>query len=342
MRFLPSLLLFLLMLAPHAHARQADGTLGLIQTPNNGIPALVLQGGNFEAVCGAEASLTLRRGESTLPLEVTWTPFGETRFRGEARVPQDAAPGEYVLEAVAGEQRDTMPRAVYVYETMPDYYVIAHVSDTHVGSGRHPRSSEEIVAEVFNAVNESEAHIALITGDLTDGGTPEQFQAYLRLMDTLKIPSFVCPGNHDRLDLNYENFFGPVAYTFRFGPDGYLSFDSKDYIVADSIGNHDEELQVLRREIKDSRWSIGFSHRYEASMGMRSQLTLFVDDPLHYLLFGHWHRENTAEQQHVPWGTTRMTVVPAAINGVLRFIDVTENRLLIREAQRVAETGRAR
>jgi hypothetical protein len=150
------------------------------------------------------------------------------------------------------------------------------------------------------------------------------------------MPTFVCPGNHDRLALNYENFFGPVAYTFTYGPDGYLSFDTKDFMIADSIGGQDADLQRMRREIKASRWSIGISHRYDPSMGMRAQLALFVDDPLDFLLFGHWHRENTEDQIRVPWNTTRISVVPAAINGEMRLIDVATGRLVFRDVQQAA------
>jgi hypothetical protein len=126
---------------------------------------------------------------------------------------------------------------------------------------------------------------------------------------------------------------------FWFGKDGFLSYDTKDYSSASELGPQDGLLEVYRRAIKPARWSVGLTHRYEPMQGIRSQLVLFVDDPLDFLLFGHWHRENTAEQRAVPWGTTPITVVPAAINGRYRLIDVTERGLRPRPFLEIPPAG---
>ena len=41
---------------------------------------------------------------------------------------------------------------------------------------------------------------------------------------------------------------------------------------------------------------------------VRAQIILFVDNPLDYLIFGHWHRENTKEE-------AVMMVEPAQLGG---------------------------
>lgn len=317
-----------------AHARQPDGTLGLIQTPNNGMPAVVAPGKAFPVYLKEPADLALE-GPASVPLSVTWRPE-RGGVTGMAEVPADAPEGTYALVSPG---RDRNLRSVYIRASFPEVYTVAHITDTHLGSGRHPRSAEEIVGEVFAAANASEAVLALVTGDLTDQGTPEQFQAFLAVLDTCTLPTFVTPGNHDRDGLNYEHFFGPLTSAFLFGPDGYLLFDTKDFIVADELTAQDGYLDTYRRLIKPARWSIGATHRYEASMGMRAQLTLFVDDPLDVLIFGHWHRENTEEEKAVPWGHTPIIVTPAAIDGRMRLIDVTVQGIRPRAFEQVAETG---
>ncbi|MBI2435869.1 MAG: metallophosphoesterase [Candidatus Hydrogenedentes bacterium] len=329
-----SMLLLWLGLAAVAAAREDDGRLGLLRTPNNGMPAIVQPGSTFVVETLEKAELSLLRDSARVPLGVTWKEAPGSRFRGEVSVPTHASAGAYALEAKTNGSTDTTARAVFIVDAFPDYYVLAHLSDTHIGSDRHAQASEVIVGQVISAVNASEASLALVTGDLADQGTPEQFQKFLEVLDTCRVPTFVCPGNHDREGQNYENYFGPVTYSFLYGRDGYLAFDTKDFVIADEVGTQDGELQVMRRAIKPQRWSMGFTHRYDASMGMRAQLTLFVDDPLDYLFFGHWHRENTAEEAIVPWGTTKVSVVPAAIDGAYRLIDVTESRVLFRPVQR--------
>ena len=74
----------------------------------------------------------------------------------------------------------------------------------------------------------------------------------------------------------------------------------------------------LRRQIRPARWSIGFTHRYDVNMNMRSQLTLFVDDPLDVLITGAATR---AEQSTVPWGLTERI---ATVGTGLHLIEVSE------------------
>ncbi len=54
---------------------------------------------------------------------------------------------------------------------------------------------------------------------------------------------------------------------------------------------------------------------------MRSQLLLFVDNPLDFLVGGHTHRDSRPGQK-VPWGTTPMVVTAAAKNGAVRLVHV--------------------
>ena len=322
--------IFILVAAP-AFARDTQGMLDVIRIPNNGIPVILQQGGAFEAVLIARGELSLRAGDHAYPLSAEWS--GETGGMQRARctLPTELPAGAYALEWKTPEKTDTNLRSVYVLETFPEYYVIAHLSDTHLGKERPgKRPSEDINMDLVQKINATEAAFVAITGDLTETGAPEQFQAFLRVIDTCALPTFVCPGNHDRQDLNYERYFGPTEYAFTYGKDGYLSYDTKDLITADELCPQDGRLEVLRRALKPCRWSIGLTHRYEPMQGMRSQLVLFVDNPLDYLLFGHWHHENSPDQPTVPWGTTKITVVPAAVNGAYRLIDVTAKGLLPR------------
>lgn len=326
-----ALLLLAALTALPATARNPDGTLGLLIQPNNGVPAM-LSGEviAFPVVARAEATLRIEGPGGSFPLEATWKPAAGGLFSALCTLPQGVPTGLYDLHATHPSGDDTSLRAVAVLGEVNEVYSFAHLSDTHIGSGRHKRSSTDIMVDVVKAINASGANFCAITGDVTDGGSPDQFREFIRIMDTIAMPTLVCTGNHDREGLNYEQFFGPLVYTFWYGRDGYLVFDTKDYYTAPDLGSQPGELEVARRALKPARWSIGLSHRYESFQGMRSQLVLFVDDPLDYLLFGHWHRENTAEQRTVPWGRTRISVVPAGINGSFRMVDVTAQGLIFR------------
>ncbi len=323
--------LLLLTAAAGIEARENDGTLGLIQTPNNGVPAIVFAGKTFDAVLTARAELKLAAADKEYPVTAEFAPLPGGRYRATCSLPPDAPAGTYSLLATADGKSDRNDRAVFVRAESPEYYVIGHLSDTHVG-----REGLDAAARgVLDALNQSEAAFVIVTGDLTDHGEPEQYRAFLGILDTCKLPTFVCPGNHDRKADNYEQFFGPLTYMFTFGPDGYLAFDTMDYAIADDLGPQNGLLEIYRRALKPCRWSVGLTHRYDPAMGMRSQLILFIDNPLDFLLFGHWHRENTQEEKTVPWGGTRISVVPAALDGQFRLLDMTARGLLPRPVQKI-------
>jgi predicted phosphodiesterase len=305
-----------------AVARDAAGLLSVIITPNEGVPAIATPGPGFDAVLTAQGELALRQGESQIALPAEWQALPGARHRARCTVPVGTAPGPYGLAVTGPGISDAIVRAVWVVESFPETYGIAHLSDTHIGSDRHERPSTDIFRDMIAHVNATEASFVAITGDLTEGGEPQQFQQFLEILNQCTKPTFVCPGNHDRQASHYEQAMGPLTYWFSFGEDAYLVYDTQDFRVADEWGHQDALLQEYRDAMMPARWRIGLTHRYEVDQGMRSQLILFADQRLDYLFYGHWHRENTSNTEAIPWPGVRATVTPAAINGALRMIRI--------------------
>ena len=306
----------------HATARDAAGLLSVIITPNEGVPAIVTTGQTFDAVLTAQGDLALQQGETRVPLTVEWQALPGNRRRARCSVPADTAPGAYAISVQSGGVADTLVRAVWVVESFPEVYAIAHLSDTHIGSDRHPRPSTDILHDMIQHVNAGPAAFVAITGDLTEGGEPEQFQQLLAILNECTKPTFVCSGNHDRQASNYEAAMGPLTYWFTFGVDAFLVFDTQDYRVADELGHQDALLERYRQAMMPSRWRIGLTHRFELDQGMRSQLILFADHRLDHLFYGHWHHENKSNAEAMPWPDVPATVTPAAINGAVRMVKI--------------------
>ncbi|MCP1314550.1 metallophosphoesterase [Halomonas sp. 707D7] len=85
--------------------------------------------------------------------------------------------------------------------------LIAHLSDFHLfteraetGEGRADiaRVLEAVVADILALDPRPDA--VVISGDLADGGTPQDYQALARLLAPLPMPVLAVPGNHDRRD----------------------------------------------------------------------------------------------------------------------------------------------
>ena len=70
---------------------------------------------------------------------------------------------------------------------------IAHFSDLHFGRIAHSGIVEALVREV----NEDTVDLAILSGDLTQRARPQEFEAAREMLDALRPPTLVVPGNHD-------------------------------------------------------------------------------------------------------------------------------------------------
>ena len=71
---------------------------------------------------------------------------------------------------------------------------IALLADLHVSPGN--RNSQKL-KEVVEEINASQAQIVIVAGDLTNEGSDEELKCVKGILDGLKKPQFVVPGNHE-------------------------------------------------------------------------------------------------------------------------------------------------
>lgn len=113
-----------------------------------------------------------------------------------------------------------------------DAFSFVQITDIHM-SVDGGRSSDfelrEDLQTVYEDVGDDAAFIA-VTGDLTNRGTEEEFDAFLRGIDGCKLPLHLCIGNHDDNDVDvagdhYQNAIGPTYYSFDYGPVHFVVYD---------------------------------------------------------------------------------------------------------------------
>src|SRR5215472_13700596 len=90
------------------------------------------------------------------------------------------------------------------------------------------------LARAVASVNElvPQPDITVLTGDLVDNGTPDEYSHLRELLTALAMPVFVIPGNHDARGLMREAF----------GRDGYLPAEGELYYA---IEDHPLRLVAL-------------------------------------------------------------------------------------------------
>ena len=90
--------------------------------------------------------------------------------------------------------------------------IIAQLTDPHVKRGRRMAYRRVDTASMFEAAVDHvnrltpRADAAIVTGDLTDTGTLEEYGEVRPILERLECPHFVIPGNHDNARTMREAF----------------------------------------------------------------------------------------------------------------------------------------
>jgi 3',5'-cyclic AMP phosphodiesterase CpdA len=80
----------------------------------------------------------------------------------------------------------------------PHYPVrIALLSDVHLNRGTNQVLFREHLGRAMEAVNAAGVDLVLIAGDLTEDGTPEEYDEFRRCIQGFHVPAWSVPGNHD-------------------------------------------------------------------------------------------------------------------------------------------------
>jgi 3',5'-cyclic AMP phosphodiesterase CpdA len=118
---------------------------------------------------------------------------------------------------------------------------IAQITDLHITTDRcsaYAQLNSERLSAVLAAIEALEPRPAAIfaSGDLTDGGRPEEYAALAELIATTKLPVYLGVGNHDRRKSFVSTFNAPVFATDDFGFVQYtVDFDGLRVIMCDTL-----------------------------------------------------------------------------------------------------------
>lgn len=145
---------------------------------------------------------------------------------------------------------------------------IAHVSDVHIGTGER---NEERARRVFTFLRDLPHPVdaVVVTGDITDGGKPGEYEIVRTLLDLVPYPVVTCPGNHDERRayaaavLGEQSDGGPVNRLHHVGGAAFAMCDST--VPGQSAGFiADESLDwldaVLEAQAPDTPIFVGFHH----------------------------------------------------------------------------------
>lgn len=109
-----------------------------------------------------------------------------------------------------------------------DTLTFAYISDTHVGSGSGATDLEACVADMNTL---PEIRFVIHAGDVTEFGADSELELTKSIMDHLKMPYYIVPGNHDVKwsesgGNTFNRLWGGSVFTFDAGGIRFIGTDS--------------------------------------------------------------------------------------------------------------------
>ncbi len=164
-------------------------------------------------------------------------------------IPGKVAPGLYDLYVDTGSGVAGSPRSVWVLSKWPDKLTIAHLTDVHIGViAANGRTAINYAISEVMLINMLPVDLVVVTGDNADvGAMVWHHRVFLQVLNLLRKPSIVVPGNHDYAgDPTLHNYLTLVGYRYHAtrigkfllvgldsGSEGY--FDSEELKWAENL-----------------------------------------------------------------------------------------------------------
>ncbi|MFW9963033.1 MAG: metallophosphoesterase family protein [Candidatus Sifarchaeia archaeon] len=130
------------------------------------------------------------------------------------------------------------------------FATIFHVSDIHIGeSGVMVKDLEKVINSIEETAANSPSPLLLVTGDLTTEGLREEYEGAASVLNEVRIPKVIIPGNHDERNYGsviFEEFFGDRFKTYE---SEHLAIFAADSAEPDNDAGH--VGRVKYNEIRD-------------------------------------------------------------------------------------------
>lgn len=224
---------------------------------------------------------------------------------------------------------------------------IIHISDTHIGSpdGAAEEDLRRTVADI-NAMQGVD--FVVITGDITELGTNEELPRAKQILDGLKIPYYIMPGNHDTGwsesgGVSFTKIFGYDKFTFDHNGIRFIGCASGPYVRM-SDGHIPREainwLDSLLAKTPKTQPVVFLNHYpidksldnwYEITDRLRKHNTVLI-------MCGHGHSNHKLDFEDIPGVMGRSNLRAKAAYGGYNIVDFTGDSIVYTERKPGIET----
>src|SRR5574337_64236 len=226
----------------------------------------------------------------------------------------------------------------------------AFVSDTHVGSpdGKAEEDLRRTVADI-NSIKDSIAFV-VITGDITELGTNQQLQLAKQILDSLQIPYYIIPGNHDTGwsesgGLGFTNTFGSDKFSFKYNGINFIGCASGPYVRMSDGHVPRDAVNWLNKKLKSIKKNepLIFLNHYPLDNGLDNWyevIDLLKTKNTILALCGHGHTNRPVKAEDIPSVMGRSNLRAKQAEGGYNLVDVRKDSIVFFERKPISRTKR--
>jgi len=225
----------------------------------------------------------------------------------------------------------------------------AFVTDTHIGSPNG--GAEEDLRRTVKDINAmKDIAFVVITGDITELGTNEEIRLAKQILDSLNVPWYIIPGNHDTGwsesgGVMFTTVFGSDKFSFEYNGIRFLGCASGPYVrmsdghvPRDAVNWLDKELEKVKKVqpvifLNHYPLDNGLDNWYEVTDRLRQHNTWAA-------LCGHGHANKAMNFEGIPGVMSRSNLRAKAAVGGYNLVDVRSDSMVFFEKKPGADALR--
>jgi len=225
----------------------------------------------------------------------------------------------------------------------------AFISDTHIGSpnGGAEEDLRRTVADI-NAM--SDIDFVVLTGDITELGKNTELAAAKRILDSLHIPYYIIPGNHDTGwsesgGLSFSQTFGDDKFYFKHNGIHFIGCASGPYVrMSDGhVPRHAVNwMQATLKKIGKNEPVIFLNH-YPLDNGLDNWyeiIDLLKTKNTILALCGHGHNNRPVKAEEIPAVMGRSNLRAKEAEGGYNLVDVRQDSITFTERKPFTKSER--
>lgn len=208
----------------------------------------------------------------------------------------------------------------------------ALITDLHLKQD-DPQNTETLREAVMDINKENDVAFVLVAGDIADKGDRASMLMGKKLLDQLKIPYYVVPGNHDtRYCLTgtsrFDSVFGYHHFSFTFQKVRFIGFNTGQGNGINSGWINKEEIQWLQQQLEtiDRSQPLFFVTHFPlnaSDVGNRDVFLQMINPFLvEAILGGHYHHNVVFDENGIPDVLTRTLQSNGTIPGGYSIIQI--------------------